>query len=126
MCDYGLHRRIRMERNLSLYRRCGFHEIATRPHPTRSGGFLIDMEKTRRSRQVMQAKLIYYSEHLSPTCSSRAAGCLRARLNGQRQAWRQRQVGAVLQAPALPTFAPPPDAISCLGAFRPPVTGARG
>jgi ribosomal protein S18 acetylase RimI-like enzyme len=35
----------RMKRNLSLYRRCGFREIGARPHPSRAGEVLIDMEK---------------------------------------------------------------------------------
>jgi ribosomal protein S18 acetylase RimI-like enzyme len=36
----------RMERNIGLYRRCGFTEIAKRPHPSRPGEVLVDMEKT--------------------------------------------------------------------------------
>jgi ribosomal protein S18 acetylase RimI-like enzyme len=36
----------RMERNLALYRRCGFTEIGKRPHPSRPGETLVDMEKT--------------------------------------------------------------------------------
>jgi ribosomal protein S18 acetylase RimI-like enzyme len=33
----------RMERNLTLYRRHGFVEIGTRPHPSRPGQVLVDM-----------------------------------------------------------------------------------
>lgn len=33
----------RMERNLALYRRCGFREVGTRPHPSRAGEVLVDM-----------------------------------------------------------------------------------
>ncbi len=35
----------RMERNVALYRRCGFAHIAERPHPSRPGEVLVDMEK---------------------------------------------------------------------------------
>jgi ribosomal protein S18 acetylase RimI-like enzyme len=33
----------RMERNLTLYRRHGFVEVGTRPHPSRPGQVLVDM-----------------------------------------------------------------------------------
>jgi ribosomal protein S18 acetylase RimI-like enzyme len=33
----------RMERNLRLYRRHGFVEVGTRPHPSRPGQVLVDM-----------------------------------------------------------------------------------
>jgi ribosomal protein S18 acetylase RimI-like enzyme len=39
----------RMERNVSLYLRCGFVEIGRRPHPSRQGETLLDMEKTLSS-----------------------------------------------------------------------------
>jgi ribosomal protein S18 acetylase RimI-like enzyme len=32
-----------MERNLALYRRHGFVEVGTRPHPSRAGEVLVDM-----------------------------------------------------------------------------------
>jgi ribosomal protein S18 acetylase RimI-like enzyme len=35
----------RMERNLALYRNCGFVEIGTHPHPHRAGDVLVDMAK---------------------------------------------------------------------------------
>jgi len=35
----------RMERNVALYRRCGFVETGKRPHPSRPGETLLDMEK---------------------------------------------------------------------------------
>jgi ribosomal protein S18 acetylase RimI-like enzyme len=35
----------RMEQNIGLYRRCGFTEIGKRPHPSRPGEVLVDMEK---------------------------------------------------------------------------------
>jgi ribosomal protein S18 acetylase RimI-like enzyme len=33
----------RMTRNVTLYRRCGFVEVGTRPHPSRAGEMLVDM-----------------------------------------------------------------------------------
>jgi GNAT superfamily N-acetyltransferase len=36
----------RMEKNVTLYSRCGFTEIGKRPHPSRPGEILVDMEKT--------------------------------------------------------------------------------
>lgn len=35
----------RMERNLALYRRCGFVETGRRPNPHRAGWILVDMRK---------------------------------------------------------------------------------
>ena len=35
----------RMERNVRLYRRCGFVEVGERPHPSRPGEILVDMVK---------------------------------------------------------------------------------
>ena len=35
----------RMERNVRLYRRCGFVEVRKRPHPSRPGEVLVDMMK---------------------------------------------------------------------------------
>jgi ribosomal protein S18 acetylase RimI-like enzyme len=35
----------RMERNLALYKRCGFTESGRRPHPTRAGITLVDLAK---------------------------------------------------------------------------------
>ncbi len=43
--EVRLYTNTRMQSNISLYRRCGFQEIKTRPHPSRSGEFLIDMSK---------------------------------------------------------------------------------
>ena len=36
---------IRMKRNITLYRRLGYAEIGTRPHPNRSGQFVVDMAR---------------------------------------------------------------------------------
>ena len=36
----------RMTRNITLYRRCGFVEVGTRPHPSRAGEVLVDMVRT--------------------------------------------------------------------------------
>jgi ribosomal protein S18 acetylase RimI-like enzyme len=36
----------RMERNIALYRRHGFAEVGTRPHPSRPGDVLVDMVRT--------------------------------------------------------------------------------
>ena len=36
----------RMASNIRLYRSCGFQEIGIRPHPNRTGEFLVDMSKT--------------------------------------------------------------------------------
>jgi ribosomal protein S18 acetylase RimI-like enzyme len=38
----------RMEQNLTLYRRHGFVEVGTRPHPSRPGEVLVDMTKMLR------------------------------------------------------------------------------
>jgi ribosomal protein S18 acetylase RimI-like enzyme len=38
----------RMEQNLALYRRHGFVEVGTRPHPSRPGEVLVDMTKMLR------------------------------------------------------------------------------
>jgi ribosomal protein S18 acetylase RimI-like enzyme len=43
--ELRLYTNIKMERNIALYRRCGFVEIGTRPHPSRSGEALVDMVK---------------------------------------------------------------------------------
>ena len=43
--EVRLYTNIKMEKNLRLYRRCGFHEIGTRPHPNRPGELLMDMVK---------------------------------------------------------------------------------
>jgi ribosomal protein S18 acetylase RimI-like enzyme len=43
--ELRLYTNMRMERNLALYRRCGFVEIGTRPHPSRAGETLVDMVK---------------------------------------------------------------------------------
>ena len=36
---------IRMKRNIALYRRHGYAEVGTRPHPSRSGQFVVDMAR---------------------------------------------------------------------------------
>jgi ribosomal protein S18 acetylase RimI-like enzyme len=46
MREVRLYTNRRMARNLALYRRCGFAEIGTRPHPSHAGEVLIDMAKT--------------------------------------------------------------------------------
>jgi ribosomal protein S18 acetylase RimI-like enzyme len=38
----------RMTRNITLYRRYGFVEVGTRPHPSRAGELLVDMVRTLR------------------------------------------------------------------------------
>jgi ribosomal protein S18 acetylase RimI-like enzyme len=38
----------KMERNVALYRRHGFVEVGTRPHPSRPGDVLVDMVRTLR------------------------------------------------------------------------------
>ena len=43
--ELRLHTNTRMQRNIALYRHCGFTEIGTRPHPSRAGEALVDMVK---------------------------------------------------------------------------------
>lgn len=40
-----LYTNARMARNLAFYERCGFVRVGARPHPTRPGETLIDLEK---------------------------------------------------------------------------------
>jgi len=42
----------RMERNIRLYRKCGFFEIGMRPHPSRPGEVLVDMAKVPAPRSA--------------------------------------------------------------------------
>jgi hypothetical protein len=35
-----------MEKNIALYRQHGYVETGTRPHPSRVGEMLVDMERT--------------------------------------------------------------------------------
>jgi ribosomal protein S18 acetylase RimI-like enzyme len=41
-----LYTNVRMEKNIAFYRRHGYTEIGTRPHPSRSGEMLVDMART--------------------------------------------------------------------------------
>ena len=43
--ELRLYTNTRMERNIALYRGCGFVEIGTRAHPSRAGEVLVDMAK---------------------------------------------------------------------------------
>jgi ribosomal protein S18 acetylase RimI-like enzyme len=43
--ELRLYTNIRMERNIALYRHCGFIAIGTHPHPSRAGETLVDMVK---------------------------------------------------------------------------------
>jgi ribosomal protein S18 acetylase RimI-like enzyme len=43
--EMRLYTNSRMEKNLNLYRKVGFTEIGARPHPSRSGEFLVDLSK---------------------------------------------------------------------------------
>ena len=47
--EVRLYTNVRMEANVRLYRSCGFHDVATRPHPSRAGEFLLDMAKVVRA-----------------------------------------------------------------------------
>ena len=38
-----LYTNVRMEKNIALYRRHGYAEAGTRPHPSRAGEVLVDM-----------------------------------------------------------------------------------
>src|SRR5215472_11788534 len=46
--EVRLYTNARMQRNLALYRRHGFIEVGTRPHPSRPGDVLVDMVQTLR------------------------------------------------------------------------------
>lgn len=46
--ELRLHTNWRMERNLALYRACGFVDTGTRAHPSRAGEMLVDMAKAAR------------------------------------------------------------------------------
>ena len=48
--ELRLYTNTKMERNIALYRRCGFVEIGTRPHPSRAGEALVDMVKQLPTR----------------------------------------------------------------------------
>jgi ribosomal protein S18 acetylase RimI-like enzyme len=41
-----LYTNVRMEKNIALYRRHGYAETGTRPHPSRVGEMLVDMVRT--------------------------------------------------------------------------------
>ena len=43
--ELRLYTNTRMQRNIVVYRHCGFTEIGTRPHPSRAGEALVDMVK---------------------------------------------------------------------------------
>jgi ribosomal protein S18 acetylase RimI-like enzyme len=43
--ELRLYTNSRMTKNLHLYRKVGFTEVGVRPHPSRSGEFLVDMSK---------------------------------------------------------------------------------
>ena len=41
-----LYTNVRMEKNIALYRQHAYVETGTRPHPSRVGEMLVDMERT--------------------------------------------------------------------------------
>ena len=41
--EIRLYTNVRMEKNIALYRRHGYVELGTRPHPSRAGEMLVDM-----------------------------------------------------------------------------------
>jgi ribosomal protein S18 acetylase RimI-like enzyme len=46
LSELRLYTNDRMERNLALYKSCGFVESGRRPHPTRAGIILVDLAKS--------------------------------------------------------------------------------
>ena len=48
--EIRLYTNLRMERNIALYRRHGYVEVGTRPHPSRPGEVLLDMVHPVRPR----------------------------------------------------------------------------
>src|SRR6516164_8415124 len=46
LAEIRLYTNIRMEKNIALYRRHGYVETGTRPHPSRAGEVLVDMVST--------------------------------------------------------------------------------
>ncbi len=45
VAELRLYTNSRMKKNLNLYKKVGFTEIGARPHPSRSGEFLVDFSK---------------------------------------------------------------------------------
>ena len=50
LSEVRLYTNVRMKRNLAFYRSCGYAEIGTRPHPSRSGEVVVDMVKVVSGR----------------------------------------------------------------------------